>query len=179
MLDPQTLARPYAMACFQYAQEEQKLEDWLMFLQVSAAMVAEPGLKGWFESPVIASKRRAFWETLLSKEGSVGQFNFIELLAEKKRLLLIPSILAEFEKMKLEYESCCRVEVTSVTLLKEDEISRFSEALSKRLGLKVTMSNKQDPSILGGAIIQSGDFVMDHSVKGKLKQLAEHLLEPA
>ena len=68
-------------------------------------------------------------------------------------------------------------EVTSAVPLDADQQQRLAEALSKRVGHKVSLKVTVDPSIQGGLIAQVGDTVIDGSVRSRLEQLKTQLQE--
>jgi F-type H+-transporting ATPase subunit delta len=66
--------------------------------------------------------------------------------------------------------------VTSAFELEAKQIQMLTGALAKRLGREVQMSVEVDPELIGGVVIRAGDVVIDASVKGKLRELANHML---
>jgi len=65
--------------------------------------------------------------------------------------------------------------ITSYPL--DDEYKeKLITALEKRFKARVHLKIKKDPSIIGGAIIQTDDTVIDGSVRGQLNELKEQLL---
>lgn len=174
-------AKPYAKAAFQYACEHDDLVGWCEFLKASALLVNQEQISDWLSAPVTQEDRFLIWNKLLlvqlSQESlNQGKLNFIKQLIEKKRLSLSAAILFEFTTLKEQYEKLCRVVLRSVKPLSDKNAEKFESALSKKLGLSVTVQQEQDPSLIAGAVIEAGDLVFDFSIHGKLKQLAEGLL---
>ena len=66
----------------------------------------------------------------------------------------------------------------SAIKLNEDELSRISQAYAKKYGFKeLILTNKVDPSILGGIILKVGDRIIDGSIRTRLQQIREQLIE--
>ena len=65
--------------------------------------------------------------------------------------------------------------MTSATALSEEQLSKISAAMEKRLSRKVKLNCKIDKSVMAGVIIRSGDMVIDGSVRGRLERLADVL----
>ena len=48
-------------------------------------------------------------------------------------------------------------------------------ALERRLKRGIRMQCHTDPALIGGAVLQAGDLVIDGSIRGKIAKLAEAL----
>ena len=101
--------------------------------------------------------------------------NFVRVLAENHRLLLLPEILAHYEVMRADVENTVDVEVISAVKLDAGHAEKLATALATRLKRRVNMRNTVDASILGGAVIHAGDLVIDGSLKGRLARLRTEL----
>ena len=101
--------------------------------------------------------------------------NYIKLLAQIRRLVLLPDITALYEYYRAEAEGKIEAEVISAKDITEQQMGNIAQALKKRLGREVSISARTDSSLLGGAIIRAGDLVIDGSVRGKLNKLATAL----
>jgi F-type H+-transporting ATPase subunit delta len=102
---------------------------------------------------------------------SNGQ-NFIKVLAENERLLVLPQVVALFSELKAEYEKEITVDVTSAIELSADQQTTLGAALEKRLARKVKLNCVVDVNVVSGLVIKAGDMVIDGSVRGKLNRLA-------
>lgn len=171
-----TVARPYAQAVFKRAQETGRLAEWSAELQFAAAIAAEPRMADLIDSNRLTKAGLA--ERIVSVGGE--QFsdegrNLVRLLAENRRLSLLPEIAAVYEVLRAEAESTVEAHMVSAQPLDDAHRDRIAEALKARLGRKVTLSATVDESLIGGAIIRAGDLVIDGSVRGKLGRLATAL----
>jgi F-type H+-transporting ATPase subunit delta len=99
--------------------------------------------------------------------------NFICILSENRRLMLLPQIAHQFGIMKANQEKAIEVEVVSAQPLDKGQQNKLAEALSEKLEKKVNMQVSLDKSLLGGAVIRAGDTVIDGSIRGRLTKLAE------
>ncbi len=97
--------------------------------------------------------------------------NFAQLLADNRRLNLLPHIAAQYEQMRADAESTADVTLTSAVALSAEQQARFTAALTKRLKRTVRLHCSVDPNLVGGAVIRAGDFVIDGSLKGRLEKL--------
>lgn len=174
MAELTTIARPYARAAFEAASaEDGGLARWSEMLQLAAAIASDPAMQDVLAGPALDSQHKAglFLELCgdqLSPEGS----NFIRLLAENNRLAVLPDIAAVFEELRAEAEQTVEAELVSAFEVSDAQRDQIAAALSKRLGREVVLNCTVDDSLLGGAIIRTGDLVIDGSAQGKLAKLA-------
>ncbi len=174
-----TIARPYAKAAFENAQKKKKLADWASILQNFAVLVADKRANSFLSNPTVKREDKvALLEGFISdldEDTKVEITNFLLLLAEYNRLTALPEIAQLYMIYRDEYEKSMEVEVTSARLLDSAQEMALTQALSKRLNRDVSLRVNVDDSLLGGVIIQAGDFVIDGSVRGKLAELAAQL----
>lgn len=93
------------------------------------------------------------------------------MLAEARRLPQLPEVAALFEELRAEAEHIVRAKVTSAVALPAGELDAIKVALKKRLGRDVVVETAIDESLIGGAVIDAGEVVIDGSLKGKLSRL--------
>ena len=164
-----TLARPYARAAFSLAREHGKFADWSNALGFAARVAADPQVASLLGNPRLT---QADAVTLLSPEASdenVGRF--LALLADNRRLALLPEIAGLYEDLRNEAERVVKAKVTSATALPAAELDTIKAALKQRFGREVEVETAVDASLIGGAVIDAGDVVIDGSLKGKLGRL--------
>jgi len=172
MAELTTLARPYAKAAFEYAQAHQQLADWSAMLGLAAVVSQDPTLQRMLKAPRLTSTDKAstFVEVCGDKfDAQVA--NFIHVLAEHSRLVLLPEIAELFALYKAEQEKSVDVDVTSAFALNDEQQDKLAKVLSARLGREVRLHAAEDASLIGGLVIRAGDLVIDGSVRGKLAQL--------
>ena len=76
-----------------------------------------------------------------------------------------------YEELRAEAERVVKAKVTSAATLPAGEIDVIKAALEKRFGRQVEIATAIDESLIGGAVIDAGDVVIDGSLKGKLTRL--------
>lgn len=177
MAETITIARPYGRAAFEYAQARKGgLKKWSEMLSTAAAVVQDPAMQAILDDPAKSSEEKA--GTLLeicgdglTKAGS----NFIKLLAENRRLALLPDILEVYEELRAEAEKTVDAEMVSAFPVDSAQLQTIAQALSNRLQREVNLSCTVDESLIGGAIIRAGDLIIDGSAQGALDKLATAL----
>lgn len=176
MAELTTLARPYAKAAFEFAQSQKQLTEWSAMLGLASSVSVDETIQQVIRVPRMtgAEKANTFVEVCGDKLDAKVQ-NFIHLLAENDRLLLLPEITELFELLKAEQEKSVDVEVTSAFALNNEQKDKLAKVLSARLSREVRLHATEDASLIGGVVIRAGDLVIDGSVRGKIAKLAEAL----
>ncbi len=164
-----TVARPYARAAFAVAREEDNLAAWSDALGFAARGAADPRVAALLPNPQLSDADAI---ALLAPEGASEAFaRFLGVLADAGRLQELPEIAALYAELRAEAEKVIRAKVTSATVLPAGELDVIKAALKKRFGRDVEIDTAVDESLIGGAIIDAGDVVIDGSLKGKLSRL--------
>lgn len=164
-----TVARPYARAAFATARDEGKLAAWSEALSFAAQVAADPRVAVLLPNPELGQDEAI---ALLAPEGAGESFTrFLSLLAQGRRLPQLPEVAGLFEELRAEAEHVVRAKVTSATALPAAELDVIKAALKKRLGRDIEVETAIDESLIGGAVIDAGDVVIDGSLKGKLARL--------
>lgn len=172
-----TLARPYAKAAFEFAQANKDLDNWSDMLAFCAAVITNETLASFLDNPALTRKEaaEAMLKVVDDKVDAKGK-NFIKLLAENKRLELLPAIAELFEENKAQFEKSVDVDITAAADLTDDQISKLTSRLSEKLGRQVNINSQTDASLIGGMLIRAGDTVIDATLRGKLNELSDALL---
>lgn len=174
MAELTTLARPYARAAFEVAQFADSLETWSTMLAQLAAVTSNEKVVAALSSPSLTGEQQTDIVTgICGDEISPQIQNFIAILAENKRLELLPEILALFEILKADLEKTVEVDITTAFPLADDTEQSIAKALKERLQREISIRSEVDKDLLGGMVIRAGDLVIDGSVRGKLRKLAE------
>ncbi len=174
MAEISTLARPYAKAAFDYAAEHDSLDAWSRQLGLVAAVVQTPKLAAILESASLSSMQQV--QCLIDVCGSdleAPARNFLQVLAENRRLGLLPDIHQRFEQQKAAREQRVDIDLATAFELDAELGERLAAALRKKLQRDVSVSTRVDRGLLGGVVVRAGDIVIDGSVRGRLNKLAE------
>jgi F-type H+-transporting ATPase subunit delta len=171
-----TIARPYAKAAFEYARDAKALAQWSQGLKAAAEIVADPRVAPLARSPQWPAAELVNLITDVAGDRlDAGMQNFVRVLAENHRLLLLPEIAVHYEMLRSAVENTIDVEVVSAVPLDAAQAEKLERALSTRLKRRVRMQNAVDSTLLGGAVVRAGDLVIDGSLKGRLQRLATEL----
>lgn len=173
MAERATIARPYAKAAFEYARDANALPQWSQGLKIAAEIVADPRVAALAKNPALSAGDVAgLIADVAGPRLDAAMRNFVGVLVENHRALLLPEISARYETERAEIENTVDVEVISAVALDPAQQDKLDRALSGRLKRRVRMHNTVDASLMGGAVVRAGDLVIDGSIKGRLEQLA-------
>jgi F-type H+-transporting ATPase subunit delta len=164
-----TLARPYARAAFAIARDGGKLAGWSDALGFAARVAADPQVAALLGHPRLGRDDAV---ALLAPEGVDSVFaDFLGLLFDNRRLPLLPEIAGLYDELRLESERVVKARVSSATALPAAELESIRAALKQRFGREVEVEAAVDAALIGGAVIDAGDVVIDGSLRGKLERL--------
>jgi F-type H+-transporting ATPase subunit delta len=140
---------------------------------LSAQVAADPRVAALLHNPQLQREQAV---ALLAPQVADEQYaRFLGLLAEAQRLPLLPEIAGLYDQLRAEAESVVKANVTSATQLSDAEVASLKVALKQRFGREVEITTAVDASLIGGAVIDAGDVVIDGSLKGKLSRLQSAL----
>lgn len=168
-----TVARPYAQAAFDEAQKLGELKAWSEMLHSATQAVEQKDMQAVITNTRIAtSQLNDLMLAVCGGKLSVTANNFIKLLVENKRLLVLPQILEMFETLRAEAEKSVDVTVTSAFDLNDAQKQKIAAALKVRMGREIKLSCETNRELLGGVVIRAGDKVIDGSARTRLSELA-------
>ena len=173
-----SIVRPYAAAAFSFAysknaltRERDILGDWtdaLANLSAAAAEVMQQtqghGLLG-DEDLAIAIKE-------LSGETDEARLNFVDILAQNRRLRLLPEIVRMFEELRRENAGVVDVRVECAQMPDDKTQAMLEKIMMKWTGAKVRARFEENADLLGGVRAYARDDVLDASIRGRLNTMA-------
>lgn len=205
MADLSTLARPYAKAAFDYANENGVVNEWENFLFIASTVVKDKSFSTWLDNPAVSAEHKsaalvdlydtqvasandsAFKQLLGETRGvrpdssasypkvSVALSNFVKQLSEQERLALLPEVYEHYRRHKAISLKQLDAYVTSAYPLTDAQRETLQARLATSLNASVVIHESVDPSLLAGATIKVGDKIIDDSIRGKLQQLKTQL----
>ncbi len=168
-----TVARPYAKAAFAQARQALQLPHWSDVINLSASVVADERVHPLLDNPHVQPAALVDFICDIGGASFDSQArNFLGVLAENRRLSYLPEIAQLFARLRADYERIVDVTVSSAVELSAEQRQRFTAALAKRFDREIRLHTRIDSNLLGGAVVQADDLVIDGSVRGGLAQLA-------
>jgi F-type H+-transporting ATPase subunit delta len=184
MADFGSVARPYARAIFDIAQESGELQAWSSALACAACVVEQSAARAHLARPGLSDADRARYVGSMCAGVSGADMlatpaglNLLALLSENDRLQACPEIARQFDQLKIHAEQKIEVKITSAIAIEPALAATLSSALQSNLGRNVELTLEVDAELLGGAVIEAEDKVIDASVRSRLRRLAGQLIE--
>lgn len=168
------IARRYARAFFELADERKKLDEIAGDLAGLAKTLQDsPDLQRAFANPLLPRRaHRALAAALAEKAGySELTKNFLGVLAENRRLAALSAVIAAVQAEISAHRGEILAEVTSATPLSAKQEQELAEKLKKAMGATVSLKSVVDPAIIGGLMLRIGSRLIDDSVSTKLARL--------
>ncbi|MCL4164174.1 UNVERIFIED_CONTAM: hypothetical protein GTU68_056976 [Idotea baltica] len=177
MADNASIARPYAKAVFDLAQETNSFSEWSEALAQLTTISNDSDFSALISDPRIEDSRIIELLKDLCKDVlPQGGDNFVTLLVQNGRVSTLIDIEHQFSALVAKAQESVNAEVITAMALTEDQKSSLISALQARLGLTVNLEETIDTSLVGGAIVKAGDLVIDGSAKGRIEKLTTALL---
>ena len=176
MLENATIARPYATAVFELAQETGQVEVWSAMLGLLSLVVSDNSLRALIANPKVSrAQLQELVFVVCGEELSGAGQNFVKVLVQAERLQYASYVKDLYEQMRAAAEGKVEVEVVTAYTLDERQQAGIADTISARLGKQVTVRTSVDETLIGGAVIRAGDSIIDASLRGRLGELRNEL----
>ncbi len=103
--------------------------------------------------------------------------NFLSFLISKRRFFYVQQILKSFNEICSEKRGELKAEIKSAKNLTKDEIDKITQELSNNFKSEIKLNYTHDQSLIGGLVVQIGSTMVDTSIKKKLQQLENRMIE--
>ena len=103
--------------------------------------------------------------------------NFLSFLIIKRRFFYVEKILKNFIEICSKKRGELKAELKSAKELTSDEITKITYDLTQNFSSKIKLNYKYDESLIGGLIVQVGSTMVDTSIKNKLQQIENRMIE--
>jgi F-type H+-transporting ATPase subunit delta len=167
----------YAQAAFELALAKGDFESWQQGLGRLAEFTRDEEVLTVMENPKVPFEAKM--GILKERMGKVDPWvlNLAFLLASKDGLRLSVDIEKQFRLLMEAHQGIDRAEITTAVPLTEGDRTLISRRLGERVGRKVLLDMRVDPSVIGGLVVRIGDTLLDGSIRQNLDTLQKTLLE--
>lgn len=174
----------YATALYTAAAKASNLDSAAKSLESLKTVTADAKVASFLENPALSVQDRAIVvETLSQQVPSIDSSvsNFLKVLAENNRLDLLPSVISQFKVLIDAHSGVVEAIVTSADSLDSKILKKIEAAVGKSKfvgsGKSLRLTNKVNPDIQGGLIVEVGDRTVDLSIASKIAKLNQALKE--
>ncbi len=174
------IASRYATAVFQLAKESNsvaKIESDVASLDASLAESAE--FRDLISSPVYTREDQAGSIAAIAKKSGLTETmtNVLGVMASKRRLYVLPQLLAALRDLIAEDKGEVTADVVSAKALTKAQSDKLAKTLAANIGKTVNINATVDESLIGGMIVKVGSKMIDTSIASKLNSLQNAMKE--
>jgi F-type H+-transporting ATPase subunit delta len=174
------IASRYATAIFDLAKQEKKLKQ----LEKDVDELDDALTKSWDLNSLVTSP--------LYTRGEVGQaievvarsmklqpsmVNALSLMAKKRRLFVMPNLLAALRTRIAKEKGQVTAEVISAKALNKVQVASLAKTLRAQMSMDVELKVTVDESLIGGLVVKVGSKMIDTSIRSKLNALQNKMKE--
>ncbi len=172
------VASVYAEALVELAREGSALDEVAEELgQVSDSLAGDAVIWKFFVSPLVKHENKlSILEKSVKPQVSKLVYGFLGTLAKRRRFEYLPAIVAVYTSLVDRELGRARVKVQTSTMLEDKQSDGLKESLSRILKKEIILEVTENPDLIGGMVIRSGDILIDTSVKSGLAELKRTLL---
>ncbi|MEL7113364.1 MAG: F0F1 ATP synthase subunit delta [Pseudomonadota bacterium] len=174
------IAARYATAVFDLAKEGKAIKALESDVATLESAIAESAdLRTLLTSPLYSREEQSGAITAVAKKMKLSDTtsNVLALLASKRRLFVLPQLLAVLQDMLSDERGEVTAEVTTAKALTKAQADKLAKTLKAQVGKSVTIKETVDESIIGGLIVKVGSKMIDTSIASKLNALQNTMKE--
>jgi len=172
MAEPSTVARPYAEAVFRLADAAGALPKWSEMLAGLSDVSSDERVRAAIADPKLSDARVAgLFISVLAGRLNADAENLVRVLADNKRLELLPEIRRQYDVLRNEREGTVEAEIVSAFELTDAQLADLVARLEKKTGRRVKANVAVDKELIGGVKVVLGDKVIDASARAQLGAL--------
>ena len=175
-----TSVKRYSLALFELAEENNllsQIED--QSLSMLDLINQSDDFCNLIKDPTINQKDLSKVINIIVEKNKFDELfkNFLNFLIQKRRFFFIERILESFIETCSIKRGEIKAELKSAKNLTSDEITKITDLLTKNFSSKIKLNYKHDESLIGGLVVQVGSTMVDTSIKNKLQQIENRMIE--
>ena len=171
------VASRYARSVFDLAVELKKIDRiYKDMLLLEQTCLQNQALLTVLRNPIIRyDYKLKILLQIFEKHVDAVTAGYLRLICRKNRAQILPETSQVFVELYHKEKGIVRAKVSSAVKLSAELINDFENIISKATGNKVVLETKVDSSLIGGYVLQVGDYQIDDSLKSKLNTLRREL----
>ena len=170
----------YARALYEVCKESEELQKIEDDVKNFLSLVGNNSeIKNFFQNPTYSIETQNNVIDVLSEKFSFKKNlkNFFLLLIAKRRIFFVKKILENFLRLCSKNRGEIKASLISSKELSSIELENISKELSSSMGSTIKFDYKFDQDLIGGLKLQLGSYMIDSSIKNKLKKYEQRMLE--
>lgn len=174
------IAARYATALFDLSKEANGLKALEGDVDaLDAALAASADLRELISSPIYSREDQGNAIAAIAAKAGLSALtaNTLALMAGKRRLFVLPQLVADLRARIADEKGEVTAEVTAASALTKDQTEKLAATLKARVGKDVNVKLAVDESLIGGLVVKLGSTMIDTSIKSKLAALQNAMKE--
>lgn len=172
------LDRRYAMALYEVAEAEGKVEKYLADLkEVQRIIDSNREFYEIIKHPQISTiRKKALFRNIFKDAMDEELLSFLLVLIDKDRILHLREKISEYEKIYLKKHNTLRAKVKTVLPMNDMEREALRAKLGKIYGKEIVLEEEIDKDIIGGVFVMVGTDVIDGTLRNRLMEMKKLML---
>jgi F-type H+-transporting ATPase subunit delta len=174
------IAARYASAVFELAKDASDLKTLESNVQDLDTVLADSSdIRDLINSPVVSREDQANAIAAVAKKMKLMPIvsNTLALMAAKRRLFVVPALVAQLRALIAEEKGEITAEVISAKAMTKTQTDKLAKAIKARIGKDVKIDATVDEELIGGLVIKVGSQMIDTSIRSKLNSLSNVMKE--
>ena len=175
-----TSAGRYSLALYELAEESKVIEEVEGHSIAIIKLISESeDFNSLIKDPTNSQKDQLLVLSKISQKYNLNNLfiKFLSFLISKRRFFYLEKILNNFVNTCSIKRGEVKAELISAKKLSDNEINDIKENLAKNFSSKIKLKYKHDVSLIGGLTVQIGSVMVDTSIKNKLQQIENRMIE--
>ena len=174
------IATRYASALFSLADEQNDIPALEKNVRIlKQAIVHSADLNHLISSPIYSRDQQQSAILAIAKKLSLSSImtNTLALMAEKRRLFVVPTFLSVIEDLIAESKNELTAEVISAKELTKGQLDKLAKTLKSNFSKDIKIHASVDECLIGGMIVKVGSRMIDSTIRAKLNSLQNVMKE--
>lgn len=174
------IASRYATAVFDLAKDGNELDALERDIDaLDAALTESADFRTLIHSPIYSRHEQARAIAAIAEKMELTGIlaNTLKLMAEKRRLFVLPQLVRALRGLIAEEKGEVTAEIRTARALSDAQKSKLAEVLRASIGKNVNMNVAVDESLIGGLVVKVGSKMIDTSIRSKLAALQNTMKE--
>jgi len=174
------IAARYAQAVFDLAREDNALISLESDVDaLDAALKSSADLRDMIGSPVLTRDTQGKAIAAVAARMGLSPLvaNTLALMATKRRLFVLPQLVADLRARIAEEKGEVTADVASAAALSPQQAAALAETLKQSFGKTVKLNTTVDETLIGGLVVKVGSKMIDTSIRAKLASLQNAMKE--
>ena len=175
-----TSAKSYSQALFELSSEEKNLDDIEKNVTSVLKLINESkDFNSLIKDPTNKQEDQLNVINLIFEKFNLNNLlkKFLNFLVMKRRFFYVEKILKDFVMICSKNRGEISAKLTVAKELNKNEINKIKDELTQNFGSNVKLNYNYDPDLIGGLIMQVESVMIDTSIKNKLQQIENKMIE--